>query len=307
MLIIYKFLSKVLQIILNILFVIQITLVILIFLTATYWFLNLINVSAFDFVKPIAGLIADFVKLFYSQEVDLGGVYVDASLLLFDLIAVVLVFVITKSKFYFHKGMDFFYERIRGCEETIEAKFNKSLQKEVENSIKKCNNVAVLVQFTAKNMMVDSCWGGDVNAGVKEKEDEAFKTFYASIKNISGCKFAKTGDKMLILLNDFNSVDNLLNFIDISVNRIRVNMKKKKWLLISYISVDVFDNQTNFKDDVYPLLEKLLTLRIQNEAVCLGNFCMRYELYPEPIYTPFLRGTYNISEQCDVWSLVKKN
>lgn len=64
----------------------------------------------------------------------------------------------------------------------IEAKFNKSLQKEVENSIKKCNNVAVLVQFTAKNMMVDSCWGGDANAGVKEKEEEAFKTFYASIK-----------------------------------------------------------------------------------------------------------------------------
>lgn len=307
MLIIYKFLSKILQIILNILFVIQITLIILVFLTATYWFLNLINLPAFDFVKPIADLITDFVKLFYSQEVELGGVYIDASLLLFDLISVVLVFVITKSKFYFHRGMDFLNERIRGCEENIEDKFNKSLQKEVENSIKKCNNVAVLVQFTAKNMMVDSCWGGDANAGVKEKEDEAFKTFYASIKNISGCKFAKTGDKMLILLNDFNSVDNLLNFIDISVNRIRVNMKKKKWLLISYISVDVFDNQTHFKDDVYPLLEKLLTLKIQNEAVCLGNFCMRYELYPEPMYTPFLRGTYNISGQCDVWSLVKKN
>lgn len=307
MLIIYKFLSKILQIILNMLFVIQITLIILVFLTATYWFLNLINLSAFDFVKPIADLITDFVKLFYSQEVELGGVYIDASLLLFDLISVVLVFVITKSKFYFHRGMDFLNERIRGCEEKIEDKFNKSLQKEVENSIKKCNNVAVLVQFTAKNMMVDSCWGGDANAGVKEKEDEAFKTFYASIKNISGCKFAKTGDKMLILLNDFNSVDNLLNFIDISVNRIRVNMKKKKWLLISYISVDVFDNQTHFKDDVYPLLEKLLTLKIQNEAVCLGNFCMRYELYPEPMYTPFLRGTYNISGQCDVWSLVKKN
>lgn len=307
MLVIYKFLSKILQIILNILFVIQITLVILIFLTATYWFLNLINMSAFDFVKPIADLITDFIKLFYPQEVELGGVYVDASLLLFDLISVVLVFVITKSKFYFHRGMDFLSDGIKSCEASIEAKFNKSLQKEAENNIKRCNNVAVLVQFTAKSMLVDSCWGGDANAGVKEKEEEAFKTFYASIKNISSCKFAKTGDKMLILLSDFNSVDNLLNFIDISVNRIRVNMKKKKWLLISYISVDVYDNQTSFKDDVYPLLEKLLTLKIQNEAVCLGNFCMRYELYPEPMYTPFLRGTYTINEQCDVWSLVKKN
>ena len=83
-------------------------------------------------------------------------------------------------------------------------------------------------------------------------------------------------------------------------------MKKKRWLLISYIAVDVYDDKTNFKTDVYPLLEKLLTLHIQNEAVCLGNFCMRYELYPEPMYKPFLRGSYNIDEECDVWSLVKK-
>ncbi len=307
MLVIYKFLSKVLQAILNILFVIQITLMILVFLTATYWFLNLINVTAFDFVRPIADAASSIIRLFYNQEVEIGGVYIDGSLLLFDLIAVVIVFIITKSKFYFHRAMDYINDWIRGCEQRLEAKFNKSLQKEVENSIKKCNNVAVLVQFAAKNMMIDACWGGDANAGVKEKEEEAFKTFYASIKNISGCKFAKTGDKMLILLNDFNNVDNLLNFIDISVNRIRVNMKKKKWLLISYIAVDVFDNHTNFKEDVYPLLEKLLTLKIQNEAVCLGNFCMRYELYPEPMYTPFLRGTYTINDECEVWSLVKKS
>ena len=76
MLIIYKFLSKILQIILNMLFVIQITLIILVFLTATYWFLNLINLSAFDFVKPIADLITDFVKLFYSQEVEIGRAHV---------------------------------------------------------------------------------------------------------------------------------------------------------------------------------------------------------------------------------------
>ncbi len=306
MLLIYKFFSKILQILLNILFVFQITLMILVFLTATYWFLNLLNITAFDFVAPIAVVISNYVRLFYHQDVEIGGVYIDGSLLLFDLLAVILVFMITKSKYYFNKGLDFLNSSIKGCEERIEARFNKSLQKEVERNIKRCNNVAVLVQFKAKNMFVDSCWGGNADEGVKEKEEEAFKTFYASIKNITGCKFAKTGDKMLILLDDFNSVDNLLNYIDLSVNRIRVNMKRKRWLLISYIAVDVFDNQTDFKNDVYPLLEKLLTLRIQNEAVCLGNFCMRYELYPEPMFTPFLRGAYNLDGECDVWSLVKK-
>ena len=304
---VYKFLSKILQLILNILFVIQITLMILIFLTATYWFLNLINVSAFDFVSPIADVISNWVRLFYHEDIEIGGVYLDGSLLLFDLIALAVVFVITKSKFYFYRAMDILNDGIKSCEAHIEANFNKSLQKEVEDNIRKCNNVAILVQFKAKNMMVDNCWGGDAEAGVKEKEEEAFKTFYSTIKNISGCKFAKTGDKMLILLNDFNAVDNLLNFITLSVNRIRVNMKKKRWLLISYISVDVFDNKTNFKEQVYPVLEKLVALKIQNEAVCLGNFCMRYELLHECLFKPFLRGAYNIiDEDCDVWALVKK-
>ena len=303
---IYKLLSKIIKGIINLLFVLQIALMVLVFLTATYWFFSLINVSAFDFAKPIADTVSEFVHTFYQQDVDLGGVFIDGSLLLFDLIAIVIVFGIAKSKYYFHRMIDSINIAINSCEEKKEEKFNKSLQREVENNIKKCNNVAVLVQFKAKNMMVDSCWGGDENEGVKEKEDEAFKTFYASIKNITGCKFAKTGDKMLILLNDFNTVDNLLNFIDLSINRIRINMKKKRWLLISYIAVDVYDDKTNFKTDVYPLLEKLLPLHIQNEAVCLGNFCMRYELYPEPMYKPFLRGSYNIDEECDVWSLVKK-
>lgn len=305
---IYKFISKIINGIINLLFVIQIVLMILVFLTATYWFLSLIDIHIFDFVQPIADVVSDFVKIFYNQSVSVGGVFIDGSLLLFDIIAIVVVFALAKLKYYCHRWIDSLKIAIGGCEEKREEKFNKELQKEAEANIKKCNNVAILVQFTAKNMMVDSCWGGDAEAGVKEKDEEAFKTFFASIKNLTGCRFAKTGDKMLIMLNDFSSVDNLLHFIELSTGRIRLNMRKKKWLLITYIAVDVFDNNTNFKQDVYPLLEKLLTLKIQNEPVCLGNFCMRYELNNEPMYKPFLRGAYNIVDQeCEVWSLVKKN
>lgn len=302
----YKLLIKIIKGTINLLYVLQIGLMVLVFLTATYWFFSLINVTAFDFAKPIADSISNFMYSFYNQDVELGGVFVDGSLLLFDLLAIVVVFGIAKSKYYFHQMITSLNLAINECQEKEQDKFNKSLQKEVEKNIRKCNNVAVLVQFQLKNMLVDACWGGDAEAGVKEKEDEAFKTFYASIKNLTGCKFAKTGDKMLILLEDFDKVDNLLNFIDLSVNRIRINMKKKRWLLTSFISVDVYDDKTNFKADVYPLLEKLLTLHIQNSAVCLGNFCMRYELMREPMFSPFLRGSYDIKDQCDVWALVKK-
>lgn len=303
---IYKLISKIIKGLINLLFVVQIVLMILVFLTATYWFFSLINVGVFDFAKPIADAVTEFMHLFYKQDVELGGVFIDGTLLLFDLLAIVVVFCIAKSKYYFHRMIDSLTIAINGCQEKKEEKFNKSLQKEVERNIRKCNNVAVLVQLKAKNMLVDSCWGGDAVEGVKEKEEEAFKTFYASIKNVEGCKFAKTGDKMLIMLDNFENIDNLLNYIDLSVNRIRINMKKKRWLLTSYIAVDVYDENISFKADVYPLLEKLLTLHIQNEAVCLSNFCMRYELLQEPMYKPFLRGSYNINDQCDVWSLIKK-
>ena len=307
MLKIYESISKFLQFIINILFVLQIIFMIVVFLTASYWFFDLINSDIFAFVEPLANFITDFMRLFYDREVQVGGVYVDGALLLFDLIAIVFVFLISRSKYYIYRAIDSVNIALKEHKSILEEEFNKELQKEVEMNIKKANNAAVLVRFTAKNMMVDACWGGDPNEGVREKEEEAFKTFYSSIKNLTGCKFAKTDDKMLILLNDFNKIDNLLSFIEISVNRISTNMRKRKWLLYANIAVDVYDNKTNFKTDVYPVLEKLLTINHKNEPVCLGNFTIRYKLQHEPVFHPFMKGRYNLGEEYEVWVLVKKN
>ena len=304
---VYDLMTDILKFFLNVLFVLQIVLMILVFLTATYWFFNLINVSAFDFAAPIALTISDIVKIYYHEEVQIGGLYIDGSLLLFDLIAIVCVYGLTKLKYHVHRAMDSVAIAKRECMDELEVKFNKQLQSEAQAAIMKCNTVAVLVQFTAKNMFVDACWGGNQDEGVKEREEEAFKIFYASIKNITGCKFAKTGDKMLIILNNFDKIDNLLHFIDMSIDRIRTNMRKEHWSLFSFIAVDVYNNKTNFKTEVYPTLERLLALRQKNEAVCLGNFTMRYNLQQEKMYTPFMRGTYNLNGECDVWALVKKD
>ena len=92
MLKIYESISKFLQFIINILFVLQIIFMIVVFLTASYWFFDLINSDIFAFVEPLANFITDFMRLFYDREVQVGGVYVDGALLLFDLIAIVFVF-----------------------------------------------------------------------------------------------------------------------------------------------------------------------------------------------------------------------
>ncbi len=301
MLKVYKGLIKLFEGTLNLMFVLQITLMIVVFLTATYWFLDLINCSAFEFARPLAESISDFVRLFYQEDIEIGGVYIDGSLLLFDILALLTVFFITKSKFYIYRAIEQIEASIKACLREDEKKFNEELQKEAEDRIKQCNNVAILVKFEVKNMYVDYEQGS-----AKDKEDEAFKIFYSAIKSLSGCKFAKTGDKMLILLDGFTRVDNLLNFVDMSINKIRANMKKDKWALFSYVAVDVFSSKSNFKGEVYPVLEKLLTLRHKNEALCLGNFNLRYKLNKEQMYTLFLKGSYNIDGECDVFALVKK-
>ena len=98
----------------------------------------------------------------------------------------------------------------------------------------------------------------------------------------------------------------ILKYIDITINRIRVSMGKRKWRLFSYIAVDVFDDKTPFKE-VYPILERLLGLQIRDEVICLGNFCMRYDIEPESAYEPMLKGTYVLGERTEVWTLIKKN
>ena len=304
---IYELLSKLLHYLINVLFFVQIVLMIVVFLTASYWFFNLLNSDAFNFVQPLAVSINDFVRLFYDREVQVSGVYVDGSLLLFDLIALVCVFLVAKVKYYVYQAIGSINDSIRTIKSKNEEAFNKELQKEVEANIKRVNNAAILIRFVAKNMLIDACWGGDSNEGVKEKEEEAFKIFYSSIKNITGCRFAKTDDKMLILLNDFSKVDNLLSFIYVSLNRISLEMRKKKWLVYANVSIDAYDNKMNFKTDVYPVLERLLSINHKNEAVCLGNFSIRYNLEPTKAFTPFMKGRYNLGQEYEVWTLVKKN
>lgn len=299
----YKSLIKLLELSLNVMFVLQIALMITVFLTATYWFLDLIGSSAFDFVRPMAEGISDFVRIFYQEDVEIGGVFIDGSLLLFDILALIFVFLITKSKFYVYRAIENLEFSVKDCQKIFEENFNKALREEAEEKIKQCNNIAILIRFETKSLYVDS-----KRDGAEKKLEEAFKNFYSTLKAISGCKFAKTDDKMLILANSFDRIDNLLSFIDISTAKIRASMKKDKWALFSYIAIDVYDDKTNFKTKVYPTLEKLLTLRHKNEALCLGNFNLRYKLSKEQAYMLSLKGSYDIlNEECDVYTLRKVN
>ena len=300
---------KFLSFIINLLFVLQITLLILIFFTAAYWFFNLIEIHIFDFAEPIANCISDLIRLFYTQDIEVGGIYIDGSLLLFDFIALILIFMITKFKYFLYKTISNVEIYIQNCLKRLEDNFNKELQKEIEESVKKSNDLAVLIKFKVKNMFVDACWGGDKEDGAKEKEQEAYKILYSALKTFEGCKFAKSGDNLLIFLTDFEKTDSLMIFLYSAIERLQYNMQKKHWKLTAYISVDVYNDKTdNFREEVLPILDALLDLKNKNVAVCLGNFGMRYELLKNQEFYLSKRGLYNIVNcENEVWTLVKKS
>jgi hypothetical protein len=164
-----------------------------------------------------------------------------------------------------------------------------------------------MINFKAKNMYVDATWGGDAQEGVPEKIEEALKTFYSSMKNLADCTIERVDDNILITFNDFSRVDSVLNFVEITINRIKINMKKKKWILTSFVAIEAYDKNTDFTLKVQPVLEKLLKLYNKNEMLCLGNFNLRYKLNKDKAYTMTLKGAYTIVDRCDVYALRKIN
>ena len=308
MIFILKLLSKIFQIILNLVSFVQISLVLLVFLTTSYWFFNLINSQLFSFAEPIVIFISNLVNMYHDSTVVINDIVMDGSILLFDVVSLILVFILTKTKFYLYKIIEYFDYAVIIKNRKIEKKLNEKLQQEAEQMIRKYKKAAIIIEFDAKNKQADNIWDNDSEKEVEEKIQDTIKIFYSSIKSISGCTFAKTDNILAILVDDFDKIDNVLLFIEQALKRIRDNMAKSKWELIIYAAADVYNDTKDFKDEVYPAIEKLLNLRYKNEIICYGSFNLRYDLVDDPKYHALIiKGDFDIDEGCTLYSLVKKD
>lgn len=304
----YIFLSKLLKFILNFIFVVQIILMLLVFFTAAYWFFHLLNSNLFGFAAPLADSISDFVKMYYEHDVILGGIAVDTSLILFDVAAIVLVCFLSWCKFYIYNAIervDYIYIVKKKKAEKL---FNEELQKEAEIEIKKYNNAVIVVEFDVRDMHVDTVWDGTAKKTREGRIKDSIKIFYSTIKSVTGCNLAKTGNRMAIFVNDFNKFDEIMMQVEQILEHIKENLKKKYWDFVPYIAVDTYYDNKDFKTDVYPLLKELLGLKRRYEVLCFGNFNLRYALLGEnTAYKTLKLGEYNLNGLNKIYNLVKKN
>jgi hypothetical protein len=292
----------------NLLFILQIALIILIFLTATYWFFDIIGSNLFSFAEPIASVVKNFVKLFYDRDIEVGGIFVDGSLLLFDIIALIAIFLITKFKYYIYKMQDFVIRNIYKCKKDIEEKFNKQLKIETDEIIRKLSRAAILIKFEATNLAIDRFWGGDAQAGVQDTETYLTNAFCKELDSIKMFKYKSGGRKVIVYVENFEKIDIALNLINKFVIENRAQMKKNKWTVDYYCSVTAYENSKNAELEILPKLEALLRTKQKNEIVCFGTFNLRYSQKSKPLYYGLrLRGSYEIDGGSDVYYLVKNN
>lgn len=308
MIYVHKLFLKLLKLLINLLFIIQIALIILIFLTATYWFFDLMGSNLFKFAEPIANYIIDFIKLFYNRDIVAGGVFIDGSLLLFDIIALAVIFLLSKLKYYLYISQDFFIREINKCKQKIEKEFNKQLKAEAENVIKQYTQAAILITFEAKDLKVDRFWGGDSKAGVKETEQYIVELFCDNLSKMKDITFRRGGKKIVIYIKYFDKVDAILNYINNFIEYQRSEMRNNRWALDYYCAVATYSDGANIEQDILPLLENLLKIKQKNEIICIGSFSLRYSLKEKPLFYGLrLKGAYSVAGGSDIYYLVKNN
>lgn len=158
----------------------------LVFFTAAYWFFSLANIKIFSFAEPLANNVINFIHLFYTPKVILDNDNIDASLLLFDILALGLASLIGFSKHYIYRIIAEIDVLISKLKQFDEDRFNEKLRKEAEAKILKSNNVVFLLEIELEDLTTKKIRNNsDIDErNLTNKEKEAFKSLVTLLKNL---------------------------------------------------------------------------------------------------------------------------
>lgn len=308
MLLLLKLLKKLTQLFLNLLFLTQIILMILVFFTAAYWFFTLIGIDLFSFAAPLAASITGIMRTFYTPKTIVNDIVIDSSLLLFDVIAIIGVIILNWIKRYTYRFIGELELVIIKLKQVKEDNFNKALKKETDRKFSKYNKAALLIELKAEDLITKK-YKNKQDLNVREvKEDFAFDSLMVSMRKFQCCKLDKINNKLMITINDFSEIDNIIYFVEEYIKKLQKKYREENLELSLYASLDAYDDKTNIKDNMYSSLEKILNLKIKDKIICYGSFRLRYQLNPEQMYTvTLLNGGYVIDGGTDIYILIKKN
>lgn len=298
--------KKLLKMFLDLAFMSQIILMVIIFAFVMYWFFDVINCQYLAFLTPVADNISEFMHEYFADSLSKGATKTDGSLFIFIMILLVTIGALTQVKSFaiaVSKKVSRIIDKIKIKNED---EFNAQLRAEADQAILAYRNVILITKLAVKKRVVDDTRTEEEKTKENEEMlDKLVCEFYNRIKSAPCCKFAKNGEQLVVTLKGFTHVDKLLYYVDKALEDLRTEMRKEGWLLRSYSAIDAFDDKALLKD-VYFDLQILLKLNLYNEIICYGNFCNRYYMEPKNLFEAYLKGVYDTTEPENVWTLVKK-
>lgn len=287
----------------------QIVSIFLIFITSLYWFLELIGNDMLGFMDSFIKVIKGMMQAQFGDELQKGQAGLDGSLFIFIALLGVSLYVISQVKIFLKCRKDSLEKAIVKKKEQEEAAFNKQLQEDAKRMIMEYKNIVVLINLSLKQVLKGFYQGGEneaaANNNLKKQEEIVLVALYNMLKATPGCNFSKDGKTLIITSKKFELVDTLLLAVDKALSTLNAQLKTRKMSISTFIAIDVFPDRIKLKD-VYEDLKTLLQLNMPNEILCYGNFCNRYQYVKEPKFEAYLKGTYDITDEENVWSIVKK-
>lgn len=306
---VYTFLKKLVKIFIHIIQFTQVCLSGLVFVVALFWVLELAGVNFLSSLVPLMNSITHFVRIFYHQEIVIGDQFLDGALLFFDLLLIIGIYLLFKLKDFFKYLIESIDYDLSLAKKAREDEFNKQLHKELEKKISKLDNIAILVELRLQNHTFSNIWQKENLEGVEEKTNEAFKFLHDAMLAVSGCKMAKTDNKMLILNNKFDNIEKILDTLCANLSLLNNKYKRQRWLLTYYIGIDLYDKDENSVKDIYPLIQNFVDLKVPDQILGSSNFNIRYNMFPNQTYELSKNGDYKLrcaDEEVCVWRIVKK-
>ena len=306
MLALFNFFKKFLRLFVDFAMVIQIVVAIVLFTFIMYWFFDLINFQILAFLTPVANNITVFMHSYFEESLNKGVNETDGSLFLFVMFLFVVIGALSQLKIYTVSAENRVSRKIDKIKSKNEDEFNAQLRAEADQAILAYRNVVLIVKLTAYKRTIDDMRTDDEKEKEhKEMVDRLVCEFYSRVKEAPCCKFAKSGDQLVVTLKGFTHVNKLLYYTEKALEDLRAEMRKENWIMKFYAAIDAFDDKVLLKD-VYYDLQILLKLNLYNEIICYGNFCNRYYMEPKNMFEAYLKGVYDTTEPENVWTLVKK-
>lgn len=286
---------------------IQIVLIIIILMVSLFWLFELMEVNTFDFMIPLIDQIKALMRANFGAELQKGQAGLDGSLFIFIAILGLSIYVIAQVKTFLKHYDKILAKQIVVAKQNAEDAFNTQLAIEKKHTLLNYKNIVILVKVSLKSLLRDMYQTENDSKKIdKRLEDAALVGFYNMMKTLPGCGFSKDGQTLIITAKRFESVDMILLKINEALETLKNEYKTKKVAFNANMAIDVYTDNVLLKD-VYADLKTLLTLNMPNEILCYGNFCNRYELMKNQLFEAYLKGTYDITDDENIWALVKKS